>query len=139
MMIKKERLNMNTIIWCFSGSLWLSVILLITVLGRTHDAVNTWGTFFSTFYTLLEGNLGILYDILFNMVMFVPVGYLARMMFPEKSSIAIAFALSLLVEVMQLVTQSGLFELSDLIFNTAGGVIGVKIVSYAKKFNKYFY
>ena len=62
-------------------------------------------------------------QILANVIMFIPIGFLAGKDFGRKG-ILIAAGFSLLIESIQLLTCRGLFEFDDIIHNTAGAVIG---------------
>ena len=65
-----------------------------------------------------------------NVMLFVPMGYLLPYLFAwfrEKVRVRPAlacFALSLLIENLQLVTRRGFYDVDDLITNTAGGILG---------------
>ncbi|WP_018931195.1 VanZ family protein [Gracilibacillus lacisalsi] len=47
--------------------------------------------------------------------------------------IGIPFFLSLTIEVIQLVTQLGVFDVDDLILNTLGGFLGFRLLTVFKK------
>lgn len=72
-----------------------------------------------------------------NLVLFVPLSYLALLLMSVKkkirikhtaktwvSIIASSFAASFCIEFIQLLFRCGTFQLSDLVFNTVGGTIG---------------
>ena len=59
--------------------------------------------------------------------MFVPVGILVSCLW-ERKGLLIAIGLSLSIEILQLITQTGLCESDDVIHNTIGAVIGIGIV-----------
>ena len=62
-------------------------------------------------------------QVLANICMFIPIGFLAGKEFGRKG-ILLAAGFSLLIETIQLLTCRGLFEFDDIIHNTAGAVIG---------------
>ncbi|MGL5714821.1 MAG: VanZ family protein [Paraclostridium sp.] len=78
-------------------------------------------------------------EIINNIIVFVPVGIYACMLKPEWSiikKISIAFFISLGIEVLQFVLAIGATDITDLIGNTLGGVIGVGIFYLFTKFFK---
>ena len=62
-------------------------------------------------------------QVLRNVIMFIPIGFLAGKEFGRKG-IILAAGFSLLIETIQLLSCRGLFEFDDIIHNTAGAVIG---------------
>ena len=64
--------------------------------------------------------------------MFVPVGLIAGCLWRWKG-LWIAAGLSLLIEVLQLVTQRGLMEFDDVIHNCFGAVVGIMLLMMMKK------
>lgn len=61
-----------------------------------------------------------------NVVMFVPVGVLAGWLWKWRG-LWVAAGLSLLIELLQLVSSRGLCELDDVLHNCLGAAIGVGI------------
>ncbi len=65
---------------------------------------------------------------LLNLLIFVPVGCLLPLLWKRVDScprlLLCAFALSLCVELLQLVTRCGMFDLDDLMHNTLGALLG---------------
>lgn len=63
-----------------------------------------------------------------NVVAFVPFGALIRWVRNRKTGLWIAvlytFLFSLAIELIQLATKVGVFDVDDLILNTCGGVVG---------------
>ncbi len=76
-------------------------------------------------------------NIVGNVVAFVPFGYLLPKIFRRPRGIlfvtAMTYLCSLSVELMQLISLVGIFDLDDIILNTAGGVLGclVYIIEHA--------
>ena len=69
-----------------------------------------------------------------NLFGFVPMGILLPLLFKRLRSftavVAVVFAVSLSYELIQLCTDLGVFDVDDLILNTAGGIIGF-IIHYS--------
>ena len=67
-------------------------------------------------------------NMLGNLLVFVPIGFLIPLWKLKKTGffeiLLYSFALSLLIETLQLVTRVGVFDVDDLFLNTIGGVLG---------------
>ena len=64
--------------------------------------------------------------------LFIPIGVLAGWLWKWKG-LLVAAGLSLLVEVLQLITSRGLLEFDDVLHNMIGAAVGVGIVMVAGK------
>lgn len=71
-------------------------------------------------------------QILTNVAMFIPIGALAGWLWKWKG-LWLAAGLSLLVEVLKLITFRGLLEFDDVIHNMIGAVLGVGVVMVVGK------
>ncbi len=69
-----------------------------------------------------------LLNLIGNVFVFVPIGFLFPMIGKREvgliRAMASALGLSLCIELLQLVTRVGVFDVDDLILNTLGGAIG---------------
>ena len=76
-------------------------------------------------------------NLLGNFVGFMPLGLLAPLLFEKvrsvRSMLVFSFLTSLGFELTQLVTGLGIFDVDDLLLNTAGGVIGYLIFTFFNK------
>ncbi|MFF2885998.1 VanZ family protein [Paenibacillus sp. NPDC057967] len=73
-----------------------------------------------------------IYNLLGNVVIFMPLGILLGLMFTRKRMAGIkvlfyAFFLSLCLETAQLLFMIGQFDVDDILLNTGGGVLGFAI------------
>lgn len=92
----------------------------------------------------LKGNRVFLIEIIMNIVMFIPIGLLYRMIDNRFfRCFVIGMLLTLTIEMSQLIFQRGLFELDDIIHNVLGCMIGyviscwiVNVLSFIRKYNK---
>lgn len=66
-----------------------------------------------------------------NVIMFLPVGVLAGSIWRWKGP-WVATGLSVLIEVLQLITARGLCEFDDVIHNCIGALIGIGIMMLVK-------
>jgi len=65
-----------------------------------------------------------------NVIIFVPLGIYAGIIFERLTSskkILLFFSASLIVEALQYILRLGAFDVTDLITNTAGGILGLII------------
>ena len=73
-------------------------------------------------------------EILANIAMFVPFGFLLSAVFPKRRFIIpAAIVFSLTIETLQLVLMRGLFEWDDVISNTIGAAVGVLLFQIVEK------
>lgn len=75
-------------------------------------------------------------NILLNVLMFMPYGYLMPALFPKRSFcwqkvLLIGIIITLFIEMMQLVTHRGCFDLDDIFHNTLGVLLGYALEHYA--------
>lgn len=108
----------------FAFSLYITFILLVTLLGRVTFNEKRFDPF-SSVYLLVSGNVNIFYDVLFNVFLFIPLGFFISSHYKVKFGFAIIVLSTILVETMQLLTNLGKFEIIDLAANTIGGLIGI--------------
>lgn len=121
---------------------YILLLFVITVLSReprTDDLPNIFIPFYDIYFIIKNGypwyydNIIILNAV--NLAMFIPYGVLARevtrskVLFPVISGIAV----SLTIEIIQLITARGLFDINDIMYNTLGTLAGVGICALCKK------
>jgi len=88
---------------------------------------------FWTYYEMAKGTWRakrFLEELLLNIVMLIPVGVIIPYLVKRKEliiTIASAVGISLLIELLQLITKRGLFEFDDIFHNTLGAIIGYGI------------
>ena len=79
--------------------------------------------------TIVNGRIHIS-EIINNVIVFVPVGIYASMLIKDESiikQVSLAFWVSLSIEVLQFILAVGASDITDLIGNTMGGVIGIGV------------
>ncbi|MBB6637203.1 VanZ family protein [Cohnella thailandensis] len=76
-----------------------------------------------------------------NIALFVPAGILIRIGLGRRLLLAvlISFAVSLGLEISQLVLMIGTFDVDDLILNTSGGLIGYLLIRMAEALDAPFH
>ena len=110
----------------------------LSLLGAAWDSFSLEGGLSQVLPLLIQGDFsGIsltsqrsLEGILINILIFVPLGYLLPAVFPKlrwHHVICISFAATVSIEVVQLFTKLGMFDLDDVLNNVIGTVVGVGI------------
>ena len=79
-------------------------------------------------YRAMIGLPSVILNLVGNIVAFIPFGLLLPMISPKERRAGMIFLLalelSLMIEVIQLFSHVGSFDVDDLILNTAGGLLG---------------
>lgn len=100
--------------------LYTSFILFSALLGRS-TITKPLNSLFKNFWPMERQEWE-------NILIFVPISFLGLAAYRPKrrmrTAAALGFGLSLFIEVSQLISRLGQFQLSDLLFNTLGGVLG---------------
>ena len=123
-------------------SLYIVVLLYFTVVGRySHEEYEYKINFFTSYRWFFQYNgEQVLRQLLINLVMLMPVGFLLPIIINTKHKYLITMALSLLltvfIETMQLITKCGSFEIDDIINNFIGAVIGTMLYALCSKLLK---
>jgi len=66
-------------------------------------------------------------NLLGNIIIFMPFGFFMPMASKSKSfflTVFFSFSLSFFVEIFQLITRVGIFDVDDMLLNTIGGMLG---------------
>ena len=120
------------------SGIYLAFILLVTLFTREIGSGGelAWMPLWSWREVLRHHNWRLLWQILLNILLFVPLGGLLAMnrSLPTKAILLSGFGLSLCIELCQLVFRLGLFEWDDVLHNGLGcvlGVVGVKLIQCA--------
>ena len=119
---------------------YISFVVTITLIERVASNALTYNlSFFWTYKSIANGNTELIMEIIWNVVLFIPIGVLINYLIPIKYfwiSIISSLFFSAGIEFMQLVLRRGLFEFDDIIHNTIGAILGIVIfalVSFAVK------
>ena len=73
------------------------------------------------------GTFAVFSNLFGNILIFMPVGYFSAMAGKRRSffkTLFWSFCLTFCVELMQLITKVGCFDVDDILLNTIGGVLG---------------
>lgn len=108
-----------------------TLLLYVTVFSRPSNsemAYNLWP--FSSYVQIGNGDGYLLPQVIMNVVVFVPVGFLIRATFKEWNwgkALACGAMFSVVVEMLQLLMMKGTAEIDDVIHNTLGCGIGIAV------------
>ena len=113
---------------------YTSFILLITLFSREPSLQYRAAMFpfWSWIEVITNHNTVMLYQILLNILLFIPFGALLKLSVPKTSVFAgwlTGLSLSGAIEVCQLLFHLGLFEWDDLLHNSFGCFLGLILVS----------
>ena len=84
-----------------------------------------------SYYSIYLGKAGFIHDILLNIFVFTPIGFLLGIFLKKKlwlHSIIFASFFSVCIEISQLLFQKGVAETDDVIHNTIGCILGLLFV-----------
>ncbi len=138
---QKGKLKISGMIGCYLFVLYFCGLVCFTLYPLPDDPTGLGYTFgiepaFNPFHFIndlrTDGFFGV-FQIIANIVFFLPLGFMGRMMFgwSFKRSLITGFLISLTIETAQLTGAFGLykyayrmFDVDDLIWNTSGALIG---------------
>lgn len=132
LLVKKENRHTSSMIASAIFAMYAVVLLYLTLLSResgSRDAVNL--TIFGTWGASPQAQAFVIE----NLMLFVPIGILLPCLWKKLRiggwCILAGFAISLFIEVTQLITGRGYFQVDDLLTNTLGAAVGYGIYKLA--------
>ncbi len=119
--------------------LYIFVVLYMTIMFRNTSKPNVNIELFWSYKQLFRSS-GTRADILRNIWLFIPIGALLYQLYPKKIVLLYPVFISILIEIYQFFSGTGLCELDDIISNGLGGCIGFcaekmvsELISYVKE------
>ena len=106
---------------------FLSFVLSITIIERVSRKEIQYNlTLFWTIKAILAGRKYLIWEIFWNIILFLPIGFMTAALLRKHPgvSILIGLLLSACIEIVQLLTRRGMFELDDIVYNSVGALIG---------------
>lgn len=109
---------------------WLILVLCLTSISRGANFTGSFNVEFLSGYRSAWNNWSIteLQLILFNILMFTPLGFLLPLLWKKAETFwvtcAVSLGLTALIETIQLLGGTGIFELDDLFHNLLGSLFG---------------
>lgn len=125
-------------------SVYIVVLLYNTVIGRPAYAQYTYQIYlFQSYKWLFTYNGGQFFrQMVVNLVMLMPVGFLLPMVFGGKRKYRLTLLLSLLltvfVETAQMLLKCGTFEVDDIINNVIGAVLGMALYAVIHRVRQHY-
>lgn len=130
----------------FFSNFYFCVLFYITLFSRLENTTDGLSDVFGE-WTIFDGETSMYMNVspILNVVLFVPlcflIFYFLKKMFDKVysdkkilvCSLFISFSMSLFIELIQLIFNKGTFQLSDLTYNTAGGILGAVIYVLTRK------
>ncbi len=123
---------------CGGIAAYFYFVLVITILGRPSEGLHQarliplW-----SWYQAIFGRFHWYYfkEIILNVLLFMPLGFLAGAIWRIKAWQAFLYGLllSLIIELIQLASCRGYFEWDDLLHNAIGFLLGILIVNAIRK------
>lgn len=127
----KNELFSTFLIVLYCSVLYNSTVTSRLRLGKQDTLTNIWGG-----WGLYETQYFYDFSALWNVIIFLPAGAIIyyftkatlKKSISDKGLIALSFVLSLLfsgiIEISQILTYTGTFQVSDLVYNSLGGLLG---------------
>lgn len=101
--------------------------------GNAYEGAVNLSLFSSYKEAYIIGKISAWRNIILNIMLFIPMGFLLPLLTPKLKkwykTIGIGFAITLLIEIVQTITQMGIFEIDDIFNNTLGTIIGYSIIN----------
>ncbi len=130
----EDRKRMNKISYIIALVIYIIMFFNLTIFGRITNWYNTFNLIpFKTIigYWAFPNAHNTIINVLGNIVILMPVQFLIMKIFDIKKfkiSLMIDISLSLLIEIIQLVSHAGVFDIDDIILNVLGMSIVYAIV-----------
>ena len=105
------------------------IVICSTVVFRAHMAIARWELMpFWTYQAVMDHVPGVsVWDIVLNIVLFLPLGFLVKLLKPSLSFLwmmGIALCLSVFIESNQFFFEKGAAQIDDVLHNVIGALLG---------------
>lgn len=123
-------------------SLYVVVLLYFTVIGRySHEEYENRIYFYYSYRRLIEHyDSQSMRQILLNIAMLVPVGFMLPMVFNSKGkylkAIVVSILLIIVIEFLKMLTKTGSCEVDDIINNLLGALLGMALYHMVRRIIK---
>ena len=112
-------------------------VLVFARTRKTGELLNF--QLFWSYRAIARGNRTFFYQVVLNVLLFVPIGYLWQALDRKPAfwrTLGLGTGISLLAELLQLFLHRGLFELDDLVHNVLGTALGALLCLAAEKLRR---
>lgn len=135
---KKKNVNKTKLITIFIFVQYILIIFISTVFSRKTNTEYLYKLelFWSYMNYAKIGVLGILYENIYNVFLFIPYGFCLRTLFPRTRILLIILTgtmVSFVIEILQLLLKKGYFEFDDILHNSLGVLLGCVIFKLIDK------
>ena len=127
LLVRKGKPTRRDLIFGAVVSAYVTAVLSITILGRGNVDVREPESFFDSLARLFSRTSDAGYDVFFNIVLFMPLGFLLSYRLRLPWVCLVSAACTLAIETSQYLFSKGSFQATDVIANTLGGVAGVGV------------
>lgn len=131
-LFRSSKINCASCITSIVLAFYLSFVAEITIFSRIPSDYSQYKSdLFWSYRAIADGTPNLLAQVIWNIILFIPIGLLLMKLFTFKNKWVISgfcgFVLSSVIEVIQLIFHRGWFEFDDIFHNTIGTVIGIGI------------
>lgn len=132
--VRKKKLLISQAIAVEILFVFMAIVLASTVFTRTPNNTREYCLIpFWSWWKMLLGNKELLKEILPNIFLFVPEGFLLPFVFHKKvfkrNAFVISFFISMFIEICQLIFCVGFFEWDDMLHNATGATIACALAN----------
>jgi len=116
--------------------LYLLTLLWLTLFKLSYDIPSILANYQTRSLNLIPFAYANASEVISNIIAFIPFGVMLGVNFKQiafKYKIAVIFAFSLAAEIIQYVLAIGATDITDLIMNTLGGLVGLSAYAVASK------
>lgn len=131
-MYYKEKIERKSIIPLWLSAEYYFLTLASTVFSRVKADIYRYNLNpFDMFDKLFNGNIDNRYEVYLNILLLLPIGFLLSTVCEKLKIVLIGFTMSSTIEVLQLISLKGTFEIGDILMNTLGIFLGIEIYKLA--------
>lgn len=148
LLCRDGKMKTHTAVLLMLLGFYLSLIITFTLGHRVPKGEYSYNLkLFWTVEAIRNGKKGLISESIWNVVLFMPLGMILALLLPgqrENGSksrqlwrpVLIGAGISCVIELIQLVGKIGLFEFDDILYNTAGCLLGALPVLLVRNGNK---
>ena len=146
LLLKKNKITVRKLLYVYLLVIYLGIILSFTIFRRPAGSREGIVNLYINLGFGLRGNTPSLWSSAFsvlNILLFIPWGMIIYPLIQKKRrlvgvvlSTLIGTLTSVCIECLQLITGTGMFEVTDMVTNTAGTFIGAVFISILLKNNR---
>ena len=134
---RRGKMRLRACLALFILIFYLAFVFTLTIFERnvSSEASMQLKLFWSYDY-IFNGDKGMFFEVFWNVVLFMPYGFLASFISNSKGKWLVflsGFLMSVMIELTQLVAHRGVFEYDDILHNSLGTIIGIALFYVATR------